>query len=1023
MKFDKKSLIEHDYKLYLQQYEKIQKDLNSDNHRNDEDLTKENLKNWLDNGVFTRRLKFRKHKENFYITTANIKRGKGQVQEIKFGEDYLYSYWDKQKVEGLLSRTINDYVDDDRLAELDLIGEYHPKKGNLLNVRYETKSGKEFIKNAKNFIDGIEESNIVQRIDIDSFFKLNFELAEQGIQAKALYEKNNCIIEGMAGTGKSTIALQKLKFFYENNNIAQDKMLVIVKNFKLKSYFLTLLEDKNINLEEIKILSLSEIYKDKFSIRDFILLKNISKELLEKINQYIDSRDINSLSSHYYNLFNYIGMDFFKKLLSKKIELLQSSENLIKLSEFSNELEELNKIKILNDEEKERKKSITKEINKINPLRFKKILKSIDGKYQFSITIIDELISLIDFSDVILSNCFTLKWIIEYKNFQINLSKLEQKKKDLILAHDNKSSKKIKDINSELSKIEEQLKRNFPFATRDYITKFKDTMIKVYLNQNYISKILLMNYSDRDKNLIYKYLNLVDREYEIIIIDEAQDFEKEELEYLRLLTNKVFLTGDMLQNLNSDKGLRHWNDILFKEEIFEKDSRLNIFNLKHNYRQTYQLANASFNYRNILLDRDFEDIGDDYFENEKRFGETEYFKPKIFYVKNDDDIYDMVNDNLQNLLNIYTSRFPLVIIVKNLEQKNYYLDLFTDFNLNDSENFKNSDILIYTIDEVKGEQFPIVFADISDFNSKEIYLIMSRAQFELKLFFKSYDKFNKPFHKLMVHNLKLIELDKNIDLNKFVFDRNSKVDNYVNTSNKQVNDREFNDSIIQKEDLESNNEAKKLKDSLKENQGNGETPAFIQAKNNEMIISDEKKHEENISNDNKNIKPEFKTKTYTNNKIQDKENLVKIEEFLYKEYEGHCQICGDTFAYNNKNCFELKSLNFRKNRDVNRKGNTLSLCHKHHAIFNRNLQKNIFIENLQKNEVIDINILRNNFRFHEFVGLENIKEENDAFYRLNEKDEFIRDVYFLPIKLFNKVEYIKFTEAHILEFIVVWNEN
>ena len=74
-------------------------------------------------------------------------------------------------------------------------------------------------------------------------------------------------------------------------------------------------------------------------------------------------------------------------------------------------------------------------------------------------------------------------------------------------------------------------------------------------------------------------------------------------------------------------------------------------------------------------------------------------------------------------------------------------------------------------------------------------------------------------------------------------------------------------------------------------------------------------------------------------------------------------------------------------------------------------------------ECTNINILRNNFRFYKFVGLENIKEENDAFYRLNEKDEFIRDVYFLPIKLFNKMEYIKFTEAHILEFIVVWNEN
>lgn len=238
------------------------------------------------------------------------------------------------------------------------------------------------------------------------------------------------------------------------------------------------------------------------------------------------------------------------------------------------------------------------------------------------------------------------------------------------------------------------------------------------------------------------------------------------------------------------------------------------------------------------------------------------------------------------------------------------------------------------------------------------------------------------------------------------------------------------DSGITEKDLEqlinnrrNNNEVKKLKDSLQENQGNGETLAFIQAKNNETIIINEEKHKENISNDNKNIKPEFKTKTYTNNKIQDKENLVKIEEFLYKEYEGHCQICGDTFAYNGKNCFELKSLNIRKNRDVNRKGNTLSLCHKHHAIFNRNLQKNIFIEKLDKDKNIDINTMKENFEFYDFVGLENIKEENDAFYRLNKEDEFIRDVYFLPIKLFNKMEYIKFTEAHILEFIVIWNEN
>lgn len=268
-----------------------------------------------------------------------------------------------------------------------------------------------------------------------------------------------------------------------------------------------------------------------------------------------------------------------------------------------------------------------------------------------------------------------------------------------------------------------------------------------------------------------------------------------------------------------------------------------------------------------------------------------------------------------------------------------------------------------------------------------------------------------------------IEYSSNYEKEEEIIDSNS--DNkFCEINSKTVEQEREERRKSGLEQIEShNNETKKLKNSLEENQGSGETPAFIQAKNNETIILDEKKHEENISNDNKNTKREFKTRTYTNNKIQDEENLGNIEEFLYKEYEGHCQICGDTFADGNKNCFELKSLNIRKNRDVNRKGNTLSLCHKHHAIFNRNLQKNIFIEKLDKDKNININTIKENFEFYDFVGLEDVKKENDAFYRLNEKDEFIRDVYFLPIKLFNKVEYIKFTEAHIWEFIVVWNEN
>lgn len=1027
MNFDKKSLIEYDYKVYTEQYKKIKNDLSSINHRNDEDLTKENLKNWLDSGLFTRRLKFRKHKENFYITTANIKRGKGQEQEIRFGEDYLYSYWDKQKVEGFLSRTIDDHFVDDRLAELDLIGEYHPKNKNLLNVKYQTKSGKEFIKNAKNFINGIDDNDIVEKIDIDSFFRLNFELAGQGIQAKALYEENNCIIEGMAGTGKSTIALQKLKYFYEKHNVEQNKMLVVVKNFKLKSHFLTLLEDKNINLEKIKILSLNEIYKDKITIKDFINLKNISSKLIQEVDKYINSRDVKSLSNHYYQLFNYIGIDFFKNLLTKKIELLQSSENLIKLRKFNNELEELNKIKILNDKEKERKKNIIKDINKISPFRFEKILKSIDSKYQFSLTVIDELISLIDFSDISLSNCLTLKWIIEYKNFQINLSKLEQKKKDLILARDNKSNHKISDIDNELSKIEEQLKRNFPFATREYLTKFKDTIIKVYLNQNYISKTLLMDYAERDKNLIYKYLNLVNREYEIIIVDEAQDFEKDEIEFLRLLSNKIFLTGDMLQNLNQSRGLNNWNEILFKDEIFENNSELNIFNLKHNYRQTYQLANASFNFRNILLQRELEDIGDDYFENEKRFGETEYFKPMISFFKNDEQIYDMVNDTLKNLLNTYTSRFPLVIVANDFEKKDYYLNLFKDFNLNDPIEFLNSDILIYTIDEIKGEEFPIVFADISKFNSKEIYLIMSRAQFELKLYFQDYDNFNKSFFDLITNKLNLIEINKTVNLNQ------------ININ--EIKNEELKSSISKDEDkieydVEENKELtiepkiiiESLDDdnTIDENNENAFNLEQAINKHNKSVEDDKRELELSIIKEQekylnkikeqfeKNYKNSSKMKKYIVN-VNVKTGYKETKDFLLKQYNGYCQICGFTFKKEKDQQNYFQHFNWFSNKiskqEVNfiNAGSSLCLCSKCHSVAKYGSFESKFLENMRK---IDFNSKNITFdRFCEAVNEKTINIDIPECY------DFIEmDMYKIPIKMLGNEYYIFYTEEHFLHF-------
>jgi hypothetical protein len=215
----------------------------------------------------------------------------------------------------------------------------------------------------------------------------------------------------------------------------------------------------------------------------------------------------------------------------------------------------------------------------------------------------------------------------------------------------------------------------------------------------------------------------------------------------------------------------------------------------------------------------------------------------------------------------------------------------------------------------------------------------------------------------------------------------------------------------------------KMKDSLALNQGDGETPEFIQAKNNQTTIVNDKKYKDAIHKENQNNQNKIKT-SQTNYKSQDLKEIKKVKDFLYREYEGHCQICGDTFADGDKNTYKIKSLNIGKLRDVNRKGNTLCLCFKHYEICKRNLRNIVFYEKIKHIDKLKIEDINKIFEFYDWVSKEDINTENDAFYMLNEDDEFSRDeVYFFPIRIFGRDEYIKFTKAHLIEFIEVWNEN
>jgi hypothetical protein len=61
------------------------------------------------------------------------------------------------------------------------------------------------------------------------------------------------------------------------------------------------------------------------------------------------------------------------------------------------------------------------------------------------------------------------------------------------------------------------------------------------------------------------------------------------------------------------------------------------------------------------------------------------------------------------------------------------------------------------------------------------------------------------------------------------------------------------------------------------------------------------------------------------------------------------------------------------------------------------------------------------FSYREFVGKSDVDNKNDGFYMSPNNYFEIDAAYMIPISLFNEVLYIKFTEAHAIEFADTWN--
>ena len=933
-------------------------------------------KKYLDFGInIHRRLTFKNSEEYFYVTTDSIKR-----EDYSFGNDYLLSYWDTdaKRVEALLKFEIGD--ESPANGKLICYGDFEPSGRDLKNIRYKCIYGRYEFKSAKDTLDNHEE-DIEELIDIDKFFRLKFELADIGEQSKALYDENNAIIDGSAGTGKSTIALQKLKYLESNKKIPQERMLIIVKNNHLKIDFKSLLEDENLKLNDIEIKTVDELNSSikNYNIDSLKQSKQESFDIKKIFNNFILARNAICIIEHYKSL-----LIFFhnKGLLNK--EEKYSLENIKEWQyEYTNSvyknyflaLEYLHRYKNYHNEihrTQDRKITITKRIEKIEQKLNNENLT--DKEYE------------------------------TYEKLEIELGKLEKK---------------------EIEKYS---------LSREQNLILKDILKKLYFNKVYIDNYLsaIPNYK---KDLVVKYLNLGEYAYNTILIDEAQDYSLVELEVIRLYAERVILTGDILQNLDNGE-ISDWSDILNVNEIYNitdknGEDKLNIFTLKHNFRQTYQLANASYNFRQLLLDKKLEDIESEYYLSEKEFKSKPYQLPTILLNHN---IEQYLSEKIEHIKNTFTSQVPIVLVYKTNKEKENYQQKLVNFKLSyDTEKIENIDVILIDILEAKGKQFPVVVSSLDGLSDREIYLIMTRGQFEVE-FLSSKKEVDNKYLKILKEKSWIETKDiKFISIKAPKESANSKKDKELKITNSSQNRKPNNAKVSEDEekikpkikeqtpkdkekpkstdDNASSSESIKndLLDAKRKHEGEIEE---IVVELNPTVIQDidkyiekaQKEYEKNLKN------APIKTTTHIvtrNVKVGTKET----KWFLEKQYQGLCQICGFTFSKRNGkgqyfNLFNWFSEKISKQKvNLVQAGSSLSLCSRCHSGVKYGSFKTDLTDILK-----DIDISKLNFDdFVSKISISVNKKEIPECY------DFIEmDMYKVDINLFGREQFIFYTEEHFL---------
>ncbi|WP_159462038.1 HelD family protein [Salirhabdus sp. Marseille-P4669] len=524
----------------------------------------------------------------------------------------------------------------------------------------------------------------------------------------------NLIIQGVAGSGKSSIALHRISYLLYNNKKLEPRDILILGPSKMFiSSFKELLP--NLNVTGIN----QSTFQD-FALQH--LQKYIGTKVFDSYQEFFEKTVFNSKNKVEEQIIEFKGSEEF--IVVMDIYLREYKANYsshfrtLTISDHVLTADELMKIyggyAYLPFAQRVEKFMSHVENSFLDYLKEK--VKVVEEQYRFV-------------TDTFLSNGGLTKG---------ELLQMKQKMEEI---RDYKIRKYNDEIKQGLSEWKRKMKVPDPVTmyqqvlTPEVLTSFQHEVGTDVINSFKYNKNKNLNYFDLPP-LLYIYFTLYDepKRFSHIVIDEAQDFSYVHFAVLKMFTKTMTILGDTDQAIFMNYGQTDWNRV--KRLLFKnKDDML--LNMSTSYRSTKEIIEVA---NQVLLNQ---------FSDHQLITPINRSGPalEVEEVRNGQDLLQ----NIDSLINEWKSKYKRIAIIHKDEgrakklseylKKNYENDIVyvqPDSTIQEgfvsvlaSYNSKGMEFDAVILVNVNEDSFPN-----DDLHARLLYVLLTRAQQQVKIFYQ-----------------------------------------------------------------------------------------------------------------------------------------------------------------------------------------------------------------------------------------------------------------------------------------------